>query len=887
MVVTRKTPVAPVPVASRTNSAHALPRAAKPKTNSTLAAETDKEAAAKNVPAVAASPKPPPKSKHKNRHQKKAIKSSNGWLDRLAYLSLSLFALYALTTCPHDSTLSNPVCRSLSQYRTHVLEPYVLPPIYRALEHPTVAPYVEKAQHIERTALRPTYEKYLRPAYKRSAPYAAAAKRALWDRAAVPAFHAYVAPQYRKHVLPQWHKHAAPLIARAAPYAARAQHGLERTAYVLRKTYSTRVAPAVSRAYAVGKPWAIRGYRTARPHAVALYVLVADKAGAARRAYVDPHVRRIWEKVLELSGAGPVGSPTEQAAPVPEKEPEPTAATAEGATTEQVASETSVEATVTAAAGETSSSAAAPPSAEEVPEPTEASASSVLEASSASSVVPPVEAPVTVPAVETSSSAATPSAEEEVPEPTNADASASSVLEASSASSVVPPVEASTVVPAKPSSLIIEATSTPETTPGTVEPEMNAEMKAEILEELSAASIALQSAHGMESPVVEEILADVKSSVKATPTGSAVPEPSADELPEEDDSALLDFLGGIGLDGDFFGEEEEPFVSDIAPDDDADLELTQEEIDALKAKEAAEQAAAKTRGTAEKRADLEGRMAQSIARLPEVVAEKTRILRETLAGLRKSAVGTLDDAKTEVGGAVPSLRKEGDKLLAGLEGYLKKEAAKTKKGGDPAERAARWETIVGKVEDKLGESIHSAQGVLQAFHVEEKAKEVDEGMYIIQEMKDACSQAQGNVGLELSWLDDVTYHDWEVYHSLAKFGEDFQATASAIQAGTHEDSPADPFIARLEEEQKALGDLVNELIGRINTLKQQAAKTFAPEPVPEAPPTGSEAEEPEVSILPVPPVAEPGVVDPAQVIVGKSAEQVKQAVRIAEEHKEL
>lgn len=142
---------------------------------------------------------------------------------------------------------------------------------------------------------------------------------------------------------------------------------------------------------------------------------------------------------------------------------------------------------------------------------------------------------------------------------------------------------------------------------------------------------------------------------------------------------------------------------------------------------------------------------------------------------------------------------------------------------------------------------------------------------------------------------------------MLSVGEDFQATASAIQAGTHEDSPADPFIARLEEEQKALGDLVNELIGRINTFKQQAAKTFAPEPVPEAPPvqatppaeaagenpeggnqeTGSEAEEPEVSILPVPPVAEPGVVDPAQVIIGKSAEQVKQAVRIAEEHKEL
>lgn len=43
-----------------------------------------------------------------------------------------------------------------------------------------------------------------------------------------------------------------------------------------------------------------------------------------------------------------------------------------------------------------------------------------------------------------------------------------------------------------------------------------------------------------------------------------------------------------------------------------------------------------------------------------------------------------------------------------------------------------------------------------------------QGMAIINEVKDSCSQAQGDVGLELSWLDDVTYMDWAIYHKLAE-----------------------------------------------------------------------------------------------------------------------
>ncbi len=45
-----------------------------------------------------------------------------------------------------------------------------------------------------------------------------------------------------------------------------------------------------------------------KPRVVVLYLLDVDRAGKARCAYVDPHVVRIWEKVLELSGGEPDGA---------------------------------------------------------------------------------------------------------------------------------------------------------------------------------------------------------------------------------------------------------------------------------------------------------------------------------------------------------------------------------------------------------------------------------------------------------------------------------------------------------------------------------------------------------------------------------------------------
>ncbi|KAJ7132367.1 hypothetical protein C8R44DRAFT_849879 [Mycena epipterygia] len=885
MVVTRKTPVAPVPTGSRTNSSQPLPRAAKQKTSSALA---DSELAvprdsltpaAKNA---ATSQKPPTKSRHKNRHHKKAPKPSSSFLDQLVYLSIFLLGLYAFTTCPKDDTLSNPVCRSLSQYRIHVLEPYVLPPIQRALSHPSVAPYVEKAERLERETIRPVVLKTA--AF--SAPYATHAKRAVWDSAVVPAYTAYVVPQWRAHILPPWNKHVSPHIARATPYAVRTQRSLEATAAALHKTYSKRVKPAAVQTYVIVKPYAIRGYRAARPHALTLYAHVralgalgAAKAGAARREYVDPHVVRIWDKVLELSGAGPVGSPTEQAVvPTPEPEaPASTAATTEEATAEVVASATSSVAAVVTPV-EVTSSTPAVTAEEEVSSTTPSSTPTPSKAPvSASSVVPPPAAE-TIPPVAEKQAKVTPAAVKE-------ELSAASVVQ-QSAHGMESPVVEEIIADVESSTVKAVVTEVPsETEAKVVETGTAAAVETETaapIEELSAASVVVQSAHGMESPVVEEIIAAVD------PVATVVPEPEE----EDDDGAMDDFLSDIGL------VEEEP---EEGEQDEEDVpQLTPREIRELERISAEEQAEAKVRKTAEKRADLEGRMARSKETLTAMVVAKNKQLRKTLVGLRKAAVARMDDPLSIIGSQLPALEREADKLLKGLEGYLKKDV-KVNKGGDPVERTERWQKVVTKVEEKISEKIQMTQGVIQQFHVDLKAEEVNEGMAIIQEVKDACSRAQGDVGLDLSWLDDVTYMDWAVYHKLAEIGEDFQAEASEIQAGTHAHPPVDPFIKRLEKMQTDLTTHVNSLVARIAKINQRATAAFAlgveppaepepaadaaePEPEAEASPA-PEADEPRVSILPVhpiPPAAPADDFDPAQVVIGKSAAQVAEALRNAE-----
>jgi hypothetical protein len=102
-----------------------------------------------------------------------------------------------------------------------------------------------------------------------------------------------------------------------------------------------------------------------------------------------------------------------------------------------------------------------------------------------------------------------------------------------------------------------------------------------------------------------------------------------------------------------------------------------------------------------------------------------------------------------------------------------------------------------------------------------------------------------------------------------------------MQNGSHPIPPVDPIHHALEQLQQNLSDLVSGWHAAAQKLNLHAEKeVFVVTTTHEA--------QPEVSILPVDPTGEPGSFDAGQVVIGKSPEQVEQAIRDAPPlHEEL
>ncbi|EIW78976.1 hypothetical protein CONPUDRAFT_166822 [Coniophora puteana RWD-64-598 SS2] len=332
MVVTRRTPVVPPPPTSRTSSQQALPRTTHTRpqddttpTPSPLAnGDHDESHDESSPPHINGHAKDGPNSRKANVKQKEKAKAKKrGFFDTLWLLMFTAFAAYTLTTCPYNESSDSLVCRGLSGYRDIVIEPYILPSLYAALDHPSVAPYVEK--------VRPVYVASKDIFDTRVAPQ--------WNRRVVPAFYNHMLPRWHAHVVPVWTQHGAPLwdahvIARydalVAPHLHAyvygpwndkivpvwTQHAAPRLV-AARAFYVDKARPAVDTAVAAlyrwqraSRPYVARAAEQSKKLAPVVRVLVERLAvlveflAAQRRTFVDPHVSRIWEKVVELSSSG-------------------------------------------------------------------------------------------------------------------------------------------------------------------------------------------------------------------------------------------------------------------------------------------------------------------------------------------------------------------------------------------------------------------------------------------------------------------------------------------------------------------------------------------------------------------------------------------------------
>ncbi|KAK7060795.1 hypothetical protein VNI00_000528 [Paramarasmius palmivorus] len=864
MVVNKKRPnppansAAPSGMGSRTSSSQPLPKATKHTTKD----RQEPTALTKNTK----------NQKNSAKTKSKKKKSSAGWLDTFLLFTLSVFTLYAFSTCPSDTTLHNPLCRSLSQYKTHILDPYVIPqvqehiipPIQRVLEHPNI--------HL--TVVR------LQEAQRRVAPYAEAAKERIqphvvravdclleqvervWEVIVVPRYQQWIQPHIQPYLDLLQHKFVEPYL---QPFLHKSTLYLHFVANKLRQA-----SPHVDRAVSLLRQYSHVIYVRVKPHALQaweslkpLAIKAGEQIGELRRIYVDPHVWRIWEKVVELSGSTPG---------------------------ENVSSTTTTEA-IKSSSGSSDETRA-----------------TVIEETSTTSTFTEIEVLPTT--ASTVAEVPTPEIPEEPVLATSTESSSSSSVTADQAAETLE--SASSVVAASAS---ISPSSTPEK-----EAEVRATIAPAEPEPASSPSASeTASAASTETEVADDDLESFLSGLGLNENEPAFddppPPPVFTATPDGADAA--------------------------APPQTVEDEETEEEK-AEKARIKKEEVAAKRKRIEDRHTAWEEKLLQRIVGKMTETVQFLEVLRDVAAGeiLGKNVseelailelytstrpVTHIDDLPVK--GLLDTLEKEGDKLLSGLEGWVKREEKAGKPGADQKaidEKLRKWTQVVTRVEDRFQEKVTELRSRVHNWYREVREMEVNECLAASGEIKGIASDAQADIGLDYAWLEDVTYDDWQRYHDLMRAYEGFDKDIREVQAEVD-----DPLVPALDELQKELDDLVAGFNIRVRTIKgrgrsvvtgeelefevtkievegdkgvtekqkfdetpvgnvldtEKESEPIAIGSIPLKEPVqateGTSAEDPTFSILPI--EEEAVKVDPAQVVIGKSSEQVEQAIKILEE----
>ncbi|TRM65389.1 hypothetical protein BD626DRAFT_488617 [Schizophyllum amplum] len=749
MVVTRKAPVAPAPAQSRAPSTQNI--RAKSKTRSHVLSS---QPLARELSTALSQP-----SKVGNRK----VKKHASFLNRFILFALACLCIYSIATCSSQDALQHPLCRSLSTYRTYVVEPYIIPPLKAAVNHPSVYPYVQKVQQAEQRVepyFRRGYqvaEPVVRKGVTIARPYAKHAKHLAWDRTIVPQFYRHAIPRYNVYVRPHIDKYIVPAQQRISHYAALVEQYMDKPS-----PYVMKAADLGKKAYDIAKPRVLQAY--SMPDVMRFSHLYWERL---TMAFVDPHVLRIWDKVVELSGGD-------------SKEP-----------TTRNATEPATEATTIAATPEMSAESMVVPEVE--PTATFSSSKVVVESSS------------------------------------------STVLETASSKVVSHVASATAAVKSSASSVVSAASDT--------------------FSEAAAAHVA--------------------EATPSQPAGTAE-EKIVDE--EDVDSFLQDLLGA-----DHASDAPSAGAADPATDEPSTEEL--EERKRIKA----------TR-IAEKRQDITARHAHWDRDLQHLIATSVDELRLVLSAIRQAAArelrkgsGSPDGPKEAVDGA----QTEGERLLRGLDSFLKKAA---KAPENPDTNKERWSHVLDMVEVKFSEAMGKVQVVVSTWYDQVRQREA-------QEVKALAERAQADIGIDYAWLDDVTYSDWQRYHDLMRSYEKYDSDARTIANGTHPLSPEDPLISAMSDTQHDAMIIIEGFQVRVRDLKliahdiysevdrkAAAAAKDVNAPDVSALPVGEPSQiadqlppAPQVSILPIDPnPQEPSVESVGDIFVGRGAEEVKEAVARAE-----
>jgi hypothetical protein len=678
-------------------------------------------------------------------------------------LLLTFFAIYAATVCRTHSPVTSEstlICRSLSTYRTAILEPYVLPPIKAIITHPSVhqtyhsrvQPYLHAAQPYLSSAVKA--EARVRPYLVRLYTLSQSAIGRTWNGILKPYYTKAVLPRYRLYVLPHIKKFIKPAEtwyrAVAYPYLLQIQGLYEAT-----KDAVQELQPYAGKAWSTTRAAFCTTYKKAHPHLVTAYtysmktgctvwkksrpVLCATwkqatvylkygmhEFGNARRTYVDPHLRRIWEKV------SPESTESQVVISVP-----PT-------TDERI---TKVEEYPDTIEAETAESLVKPthstPSSFSSPAPTSTQTATKSESQAAPEETPLDE--VTIAPIH-----ATPIPEEEVAISV-AKASAGSPKSSGPAAELENEVTRSVLASVAKDEITATASPTPVVFPEvtkTPPPSPIVEGASHVVEEEASPAEAeetpvlappipedepVTASHSAVVPNKHDDLLSASSIIHASAHG-VVPTVAAFETKNAEEE-IDDFLREIGIhDGEERHERAQEPIS--APQDEPEQphHPTPEEI------------AAKAAQVAAKRADIVSRHRKWQNELDALVSSKETDLRTVITLIRNAAVLELNSLSGEAKhgkGFLGGVQTEGERLVKGVEAYLRgaegrsvgwklvgEEGKDKERKGEKQLKAqgemVKFSQVLERVEGRFEEAVRGVQGEVHEWYVSVRDKEVRE-----------------------------------------------------------------------------------------------------------------------------------------------------------------
>jgi len=245
--------------------------------------------------------------------------------------------------------------------------------------------------------------------------------------------------------------------------------------------------------------------------------------------------------------------------------------------------------------------------------------------------------------------------------------------------------------------------------------------------------------------------------------------------------------------------------------------------------------------------------------------------------LRKAAVVELKE-NANIRTAVESLVGDAEKFIKGAEGYLKN---LHKEGRKEEEKKTLWARVIDKVDEKFTQRLRETEVVVNEWYGLVVQAELQETTNAVAPVRDVAERAQADIGFDYAWLGDVTYDDWQRYHDLIRRSENFEAEAAMIQNGTHASPPVNPLLSAIHDLRAEVEDVVVGFETRLRRIKRNGDRVFGNVTTDDETSEDEDSEGPVASILPVVPDEE--IVEEAipPVIIGKSQQEVLQALENA------